>query len=259
MKVVILAGGHGMRLREETEYKPKPMILIGNKPILWHIMKVYINFGFNDFIICLGYKGHQIKSYFLNYEYLTNDISIEIGTPHKEAKCLDGGKEKFKVTLVDTGYGNMTGSRVKQIEKYITGDNFLLTYGDTIANVNIDKLVEFHQSHNKIGTITGVIPRSRYGILEIDESRVVEFTEKPRFHMESVNGGFFVFKKEIFNYLNDDSLLVFEKEPLSKLARESELMIHKHEGFWYGMDTIRDLNYLNDLWTNNKAPWKSWQ
>ncbi len=249
-----------MRLREETEYKPKPMVFVGNKPILWHIMKIYMSHGFNDFIICLGYKGEQIKNYFLNYEWFNNDITLDIGAPTKKVKILKkNNNEQFKVTLVNTGDYNMTGSRIKQVEPYIKGDDFFVTYGDSLGNVDITELYRFHKSHDKLATVTGVIPKSRFGIMEVDESRVINFIEKPKLQTDYINGGFFVFKKGFFNYLSDDETLVLEKEPLQKLLKNKELMVYSHNDFWHCMDNIRDRDNLNDIWKSNKVPWKTWE
>ncbi len=258
MKVVILAGGLGMRLREETEYKPKPLIVIGDNPILWHIMAHYMRYGYDDFIICLGYRGDQIRSYFLNYDVFHNTISIEIGNGSSGAvNILEPHREHFTVTLVNTGHDTMTGSRVKQIEHLISDDHFFLTYGDTLSDVPLDRLLEFHSMHGKIGTVTGVVPTSRYGMLELEESRVMRFAEKPKLAAEYISGGFFVFRKEFFRYLTTDESLILEKQPLSQLAMDDELRVYKHDGFWCGMDTIRDVNYLNTLWAASTAPWKT--
>ena len=258
MKVVILCGGQGMRLREETEIKPKPMVTIGDMPILWHIMKTYAHYGFNDFILCLGYKGEVIKDYFYRYEILANDFTVELGSRKVKIypKHSEGG---WKVTLADTGLEAMTGARTKRIEKYIDTDTFMLTYGDGLTDLNIQELLNFHNSHGKIGTLTGVFPPSRYGELLIHEDRVLTFKEKPKDHNNSINGGYFVFNKKLFEYLKDaDSSCVLEREPLERLAADGELKVFRHEGFWQCMDTYRDYKYLNELWQDGNAPWKKW-
>ena len=254
MKAVILAGGMGTRLSEETQVKPKPMIEIGGMPILWHIMKTYGAHGINDFVICLGYKGYMIKEYFANYFLHTSDVTIDI--QKNKIDVHEVNAEPWKITLVDTGEQTMTGGRVKRIEKYVD-DTFCLTYGDGLINLNMNKLIEYHKKAKSIGTITAVQPPGRFGSLIIDNSKVTKFQEKPKGDMNWINGGFFVFEKEIFNYIkNDDSIL--EKDPLEKLSKENQLNAYKHTDFWYAMDTLRDKNHLEKLWMNNKAPWKIW-
>ena len=258
MKVVILAGGFGTRLAEETEYKPKPMIEIGRKPILWHIMKIYAHHGFKDFILCLGYKGEMIKSYFYNYEILINDFTIELGS-YKRIEIHSNHKEKgWRVTLVDTGERALKGSRIKRIEKYVEGDLFMLTYGDGVANINLHELLAFHRSHGRIGTVTGVRPPSRFGELVVKENRVFSFTEKPQVSEGLINGGFFVFNRKIFDYLSEDDNCDFEVGPLEQLAKDGELMVYELKGDWACMDTYRDMEYLNKLWESGKAFWKFW-
>lgn len=258
MKVVILCGGFGTRLREETEIKPKPMVQIGNMPILWHIMKTYASYGFKDFILCLGYKGEAIKDYFYNYEILANDFTVELGT--KKIKFYPKHAEAgWKITLVDTGIKAMTGARIKRIEKFIDGDNFMLTYGDGVTDLNIKKLLEFHKSHGKIGTVTGVFPPSRYGELLIQSDQTLIFNEKPKKQVDLINGGYFVFKREFFKYLKDDDDCILERAPLAKLSAAGELKAFPHKGFWQCMDTFRDFRYLNDLWEKGKPPWKTWK
>lgn len=258
MKVVILCGGLGTRLKEETEYKPKPMVEIGGRPILWHIMKTYAHYGFREFILCLGYRGDIIKNYFYNYEIRSNDFTLTLGSG--KIKSHNSHDEAgWEITFAETGAASMTGSRIKQIEKYIDDDSFMLTYGDGVCNVDIKKLVEFHKSHGKIGTVTGVLPPSRFGELMIENNTVKTFTEKPQLHEGGhINGGYFVFKKEFFKYLNADSDSVFERAPLENLAKDNQLMMYSHEGFWQCMDTYRDFEYLNNLWMDNKAEWKVW-
>jgi glucose-1-phosphate cytidylyltransferase len=256
LKAVILAGGLGTRLREETEYRPKPMVEIGEKPILWHIMKNLSSNGFHDFILCLGYKGEQIKDFFLNYDVRLNDSMITIGKNNtvKQINKLD--QENWKVTLANTGLHTMTGGRIFKVRDYVQGETFLCTYGDGLANINITKLLEFHKSHGKIATVTAVQPTSRFGTLEIDTSKQVKnFSEKPKSE-QWINGGFFVFEPRIFEYLNSESTL--EKEPLENLAKNNELMAFQHTGFWQPMDTYRETQELNDMWNENIAPWKTW-
>ena len=258
MKVVILCGGLGTRLREETEVRPKPMVEIGGKPILWHIMKTFAHHGYSDFVLCLGYKSEVIKNYFLNYEQLNNNFTIDLGTgtiqvhgQHDEAD--------WRVTLVDTGLDTMTGGRVKRIEKFIDGDTFLLTYGDGVTDLDINELIRFHASRNKIGTVTGVSPPSHYGELGISGDEVVAFREKPQVGGSSINGGYFVFNREFFRYLSDDGGCVLERAPLEDLVENGQLSVFSHSGFWQCMDTYRDYQYLNQLWDGGSPPWKVWK
>lgn len=272
MKVVILCGGKGMRLREETEYKPKPLLEIGGKPILWHIMKIYGHYGFNDFILCLGYKGRMVKEYFLNYETMSSDFTIDLGSG--SVKVYGSYQERsWRVTLAETGENAMTGARVKSIEKYIDTDLFMLTYSDGVGDINIPKILDFHKSHGKIGTVTGVRPSSRFGELVIEGSEVAEFSEKPQIAGGFINGGFFVFDRRLFGYLEDNDDCILEAEPLQNLALDGQLMVYKHEGFWQCMDTHRDLQLLNNLWIgqeierelhfrsieSKKPPWRIWE
>ncbi|MDI1434205.1 glucose-1-phosphate cytidylyltransferase [Polyangium sorediatum] len=258
-KVVILAGGQGMRLREETEFRPKPMITIGDRPILWHIMKSYAHHGLRDFIVCLGYRGEVIKQYFLDYRAMSRDFTLDLGkggaiTLHESPAAEE---EDFRVTLAETGQRAMTGARIKRIEKYVDTDTFCVTYGDGVSNVDIGRLIAFHREHGRIGTVTGVFPQSRFGELLRDGSRVVEFNEKPLMHDGCINGGFFVFSRKFFDYLEDDDGCVLEGKPLARLAKDGELMVYEHRGFWQCMDTMRDLEMLRSLWTGG-APWKVW-
>lgn len=258
MKVVILCGGRGTRLKEETEIRPKPLIEISGKPILWHIMKIYAHYGFNEFVLCLGYKGRMIKEYFLNYEMMISDLTLKLGS--NDVKTHNQSQERdWMITFVETGEEAQTGARVKRIEKYIKGDLFMLTYGDAVTNVNIKNLLEFHKSHGKIGTITGVHPSSRFGELVIKDRQVVQFTEKPQIKEGFVNGGFFVFNKKFFSYLKSDDNCYLEREPLEKLASDGELMVYAHKDFWQCMDTYRELEILNNLWRSSKPPWKVWR
>lgn len=253
--VVILCGGLGTRLKEETEYRPKPMVKIGSKPILWHIMKIYSNYGFNNFVLCLGYKGEMIKEYFYNYEILNNDFTVELGQSNKIEIHDSHNENDWRITLVDTGERTLKGARLKKIEKYTNSDIFMVTYGDGVANININDLVEFHKSHGKMATLTGVMPPSRFGTLSVEDDQVVEFSEKPQTTDGLINGGFFVFNKEIFDYLNTNDSCDLEIGVLDKLAEEDELMVYKHTGDWVCMDSIRDMEYLNAIWSSGNAFW----
>ncbi len=260
MEVVILCGGLGTRLREETEFRPKPMVNIGPRPILWHIMKTYSSFGHTDFILPLGYKGEMIRDYFVNYEWMNNDVTIELGKP--ENLCLHNCHEEsgWKITLSDTGPNTLKGARIKRIEKYIKGDVFMLTYGDGVGNIDLDALLKFHKSHGKIATLTGVNPAARFGELKVSGNKVQSFYEKPDETTTEglVNGGYFIFNREIFDHLSEDEDCDLEYGPLEKLANEGELMVRPHDGFWACMDTLRDTEYLNKLWENGQAQWKIW-
>jgi glucose-1-phosphate cytidylyltransferase len=256
MKVVILAGGYGTRLEEETVRIPKPMVEIGGKPILWHIMKIYSYYGYNDFIICLGYKGYIIKEYFVNYHKHMSDMTVDLATG--EVLIHNSYSENWKVTLVDTGLNTMTGGRIKRIKKYIGNERFMLTYGDGVGNINIERLVEFHKSHKKLATITVAQPMGRFGILDIDSSNLVKsFIEKPRSNDSKINIGFFVLEPEVINYIENDST-AWEGEPLEGLSKEGNLMAYYHKGFWKPMDTLRDKHELERLWNSKKVPWKIW-
>jgi len=254
--VVILAGGLGTRLREETEFRPKPMVPIGGKPILWHIMKLYAHYGFHRFIVCLGYKSELIKNYFLNYRLEGIDVTIQT----KTGKITEHEKnnDDWEITLVDTGLHCMTGGRVARVARYIDTDRFLLTYGDGLSSVNIEQLIQFHKSHGKIATLTGVNPPSRFGNLEIQKNQVTSFLEKQTNQNGWINGGFFVFEKEFFKYLSPNPSLVLEQAPLCEVAKDDQLMIYKHDGFWQCMDTQREHEKLEALWKQD-APWKVWQ
>lgn len=258
MKVVVLCGGAGTRLREETEFRPKPMVNIGDRPILWHIMKYYSRFGFNDFVLALGYKGELIKNYFCHYELMNNDVTIELGQP--ENICIHHSHEEagWKITLADTGEKTLKGARLKKVERYITGDTFMMTYGDGIADVEIRKLLAFHESHGKMATVTGINPASRFGELKLEGDRVTSFSEKPENGEGLVNGGFFVFNREIFSRLTSDDSCDLEVGPLERIAREGQLMVYRHRGFWACMDTMRDMEYLNRIWESGTAKWKIW-
>jgi glucose-1-phosphate cytidylyltransferase len=256
MKLVILAGGQGSRISEESILKPKPLIEIGNMPIILHIMKIYSYYGIKKFIICCGYKGYLIKEFFANYSLHTSDVTIDIQSNKIEVHKKNS--EDWQITLVDTGEDTLTGGRILRIKNYID-DDFLLTYGDGLANVNIKKLIQFHKSSKKLATMTAVQPLGRFGIIEINNKTnlIDNFFEKPKGDGSWINGGFFVLKKNIFKFLKDDST-VWEKEPLEQLSKKKELCAFRHDGFWYAMDTMRDKNYLDHLWNSKKAPWKLW-
>ena len=258
-KVVILCGGLGTRLKEETEFKPKPMVMIGNKPILWHIMKIYAHYDFNDFILCLGYKGEVIKEYFLNYDILNSDFTVKLGSQKKIAVHNTSEESDWSITLADTGIDALKGARLKKIEKYIKEDIFMVTYGDGVGNIDIKKLLDFHKNHGKIATVTGVRPPSLFGELKVKDNKAVIFSEKPQTSTGLISGGFFVFNYKLFEYLTEDDNCDFEKGPLEKIASNGELMVYTHNGDWACMDTYRDVEYLNKLWKNNKAFWKVWR
>lgn len=257
MKVVILAGGFGTRISEESHLKPKPMVEIGEKPILWHIMKMYSAYGFNEFVICGGYKQQVIKEYFANYYLHQSDITFDF-TQGNQCLVNHSVAEPWKVTIVDTGLNTMTGGRIKRIQHYIGEETFLMTYGDGVSDVNIKKLVEFHKQHKKIATLTAVNPGQRFGCLNLSDSdEVISFREKNKSDGNIINAGFLVLEPKIFDYLTGDES-VFEKEPLEKLASQGELMAYRHDGFWQCMDTLRDKQYLESLWASGTAPWKVW-
>jgi len=258
MKVVIFAGGLGTRIAEETDTRPKPMVEIGGKPILWHIMKIYSHYGFNEFIICLGYKGYLIKEYFMHYFLHNSDITIELGSNKLDVHYTN--TDPFKVTLVDTGLSTKTAGRLKKIQQYIGQENFMLTYGDGVANIDLAALLAFHQSHGKLVTATAIQPEARFGGMEIGEDGLVRnFKEKPKGDGKWINGGFFVLRPEVFNYLegNMDDIM-WEDSPLEQLSQDGQLMAYRHTGFWKCMDAMRDKLELEALWQNNKAKWKIW-
>ena len=257
MKVVILAGGFGTRISEESHLRPKPMIEIGGQPILWHIMKIYSTYGFNEFVICAGYKQHIIKEYFADYFLHTSDITFDF-TNNNEMVVHHNSAEPWKVTVVDTGLNTMTGGRVKRIQKYVGNEPFMLTYGDGVSNVNIAELVKFHKSHGKIATMTAVNVTQRFGVLDISQNGVISsFREKKARDNGVINGGFMVLEPKIFDYINGDSM-VFEQEPLESVAKAGQLMAFQHTGFWQCMDTQRDKMQLEKMWSEGKAPWKIW-
>lgn len=257
MKVVILAGGLGTRLGEETYLKPKPMIEIGQNPILWHIMKIYSSFGFNEFIICLGYKGYTIKEYFNNYFMYQSDVTMDLSEDMLEVH--KSKVEPWKITLVDTGLNTMTGGRMRKVKDYIGNETFMMTYGDGVGNINIKELLKFHKKHGKYATITAVQPSGRFGVLNIGKNnRVSSFQEKQRGDGSWINGGFFVLDPQVIDYIADDATS-WEQDPLEELSSQKQVYAFKHTGFWQPMDTLRDKNQLENLWNNNKAPWKIWK
>lgn len=257
MKVLILAGGVGSRLSEETTLKPKPMVEIGGKPILWHIMKIYSSYGYNDFIILCGYKGYVIKEYFANYFLHQSDVTIDMRD--NELTYHKNKAEPWRVTLVDTGIHTMTGGRIKRVKDYIKNETFMLTYGDGVGDVNIEKLFEFHKHHGKAITMTAVQPEGRFGSLQIDKNeKVLSFKEKPRGDGNWINGGFFICKPVVLDYIEDGDATVFERQPLEKLAFDQQLYTYKHDGFWKPMDTLRDKTQLEDLMAKGTAPWVRW-
>lgn len=258
MQAVILCGGFGTRIRDVADDVPKPMIPIGDKPILWHIMKGYARHGVTDFILCLGYKSWSIKRYFLDYHLAEADFTVGLNAPEEvEVHQTDDDTADWRITFAQTGLDTMTGGRIKQIEKYIRGDTFLLTYGDGVSDVDITQLLAFHQSHSRVGTVTAVQPPGRFGELDLDGERVSEFCEKP-LTSGWISGGFFVFNRDLFNRLDRDPNLILERQPLMDLAQENELMAYRHHGFWHPMDSSRDFRYLNDLFTEGNAPWMTW-
>ncbi|MGYP001322196881 len=252
MKIVILAGGFGTRLSEYTDRIPKPMALVGGKPILWHVMNIFSKYGHNEFIIACGYKSEIIKDYFLNYKNINADFKIDLGSGSKEILTEDN--LDWQVTLVDTGEETMTGGRVKRLERYIGGERFMLTYGDGLADININDLLTYHKKNKKIGTVTAVRPSARFGELSIDEGKVINFQEKPQIGEGWINGGFFVLEPEFLKYIKGDESIL-ERDPLETVTKKGELMAYKHKGFWQCMDTKRDLDLLNDLYKNNNHSW----
>jgi glucose-1-phosphate cytidylyltransferase len=257
MKVVILAGGRGTRISEETETIPKPMVEIGGNPILWHIMKIFSYYGFNDFIICLGYRGYMIKEYFSHYFLHMSDITINMKT--NDIKIHNTLSEPWKITLIDTGIDTMTGGRINRIKKYVHNETFMLTYGDGVSDVNINELIQFHKKNKKYATVTAVQPTGRYGSLDITQTNLVSsFLEKPRGDNSWINAGFFVLEPKIFNYIESDQT-IWEREPLENLSKGNKLCAFKHDGFWKPMDTLRDKVELERVWQSGEAPWKMWE
>lgn len=258
MKVVILAGGRGTRISEETEVLPKPMVEIGGKPLIWHIMKLYSHYGFNDFIICLGYRGYMLKEYFSHYFTHMSDITIDLS--RNKTKIHTTASEPWKITLVDTGVDTMTGSRLKRVKKYIGNQSFLLTYGDGLADINIKKLVKFHKKSRKLATLTAIQNIGRFGVLDIDSgNKVISFLEKPKSEGAWINGGFFVLEPEVLNFIENINTVIWEKEPLERLSKEKKLCAYKHTGFWGCMDTLRDKINFERVWQSGSAPWKVWK
>ena len=257
MKVVILAGGLGTRLSEETDLKPKPMVEIGGRPILWHIMKIYAHYGFNEFIICCGYKGYLIKEYFANYFLHQADVTIDL--VKNELEIHSSHAEPWKITLVDTGMNTMTGGRIKRVEEYIQKETFMLTYGDGVSNVNIRELVDFHRKHGKYATLTAVQPIGRFGSIEINNDMIESFQEKPKGDGSWINGGFFVLEPEIFNFIENGDAEIWERKPLEKLAKVNQLMAFKHEGYWRPMDTLRDKIDIENSWNSEHCEWRLWK
>jgi len=254
MKVVILAGGLGSRISEESIVKPKPLIEIGGKPIIWHIMKHYSHYGLNDFVICCGYKGYLIKEYFVNYSLHTTDITVNVRS--NKIKVHKKTTEPWNITMVNTGEDSLTGDRIRKIKDFIEGD-FCLTYGDGLSSVNIKETIKFHKKNKKIATVLAVKPSGRFGSIDIKDDMVKKFLEKPKGDGGWINGGFFVLNKKIFDYLSDKNC-IWEREPLENIAKENQLTAFKHSGFWHAMDTLRDRNYLEDIWSSNQVPWKIW-
>ena len=259
MKVVILCGGRGTRFREETEHRPKPMVDIGGKPILWHIMKHFAHHGLKDFVLCLGYKGERIKEYFLHYEAMNSDLTVTLGRGGSVALESRHAEDGWKITLADTGLDSLTGARVKRVARYLENGPFMLTYGDGVSDVDIGKLLAFHKASGTIGTVTGVSPPGRFGELSLHGDRVTSFTEKPEVGGGFINGGFFVFERAFLDYLSADESCILEREPLERLSRDGQLSVFRHPGFWQCIDTYRDYSLVSDLWSSGKAPWKTWE
>jgi len=257
VKVLLLAGGLGTRLSEETNLKPKPMVEIGGKPILWHIMKIYSQHGFNDFVVLLGHKGYYIKEYFANYFLHQSDVTIDI--KNNKVEVLNNSSEPWKITLIDTGTNTMTGGRIKRVQDFVGNEPFMLTYGDGVSDIDIGKLVKFHKSHGKLMTMTSAQPDGRFGALDItSDNKVQEFQEKPKGDGSWINAGFFVCEAKVFDYITQGDSTVFEQQPLKNLAKNGEIYTYKHDGFWMPMDTLRDKNVLSEKWDNDDAPWKTW-
>lgn len=257
--VVLFCGGAGTRLREETEFRPKPLVAIGNRPILWHIMKIYGHYEFRKFIFCLGYKGELIKEYFFHYQMMNNDVTMRIGSNSGMTVHNTNNIDNWEIILSDTGEKSLKGARLKRVEKYIDTEKFMVTYGDGVADIDIDALMKFHDSHGKMATLTGVRPQFlRFGELNLRGNQITKFLEKPEYNGNYVNGGFFVFNREVFDYIEDENDFDLEVGLLDRLSSEGELMVYKHDGFWACMDTIRDTEYLNSLWYHGEALWKIW-
>ena len=256
MKAVILAGGLGTRLAEETSVRPKPMVEIGGRPILWHIMKIYSTHGINEFIVCLGYKGYLIKEYFANYFLHMSDVTFDM--QHNRTEIHQNNAEPWRVTLVDTGDSSMTGGRLKRVRQYLGDEDFCMTYGDGVGDVNITELIAFHRVEKRLATLTGTQPPGRFGALNLDGTRVISFEEKPHGDGSWINGGFFVLSPKVIDYVENDTT-IWERMPMERLAREGQLSAYLHQGFWQPMDTLRDKQHLEELWQSGKAPWKVWK
>jgi glucose-1-phosphate cytidylyltransferase len=257
LKVVILCGGLGTRLRDETEFRPKPMVEVAGRPLLWHIMKIFARYGHTEFVLALGYKGDVIKQYFLDYDRWTRDVTVRLGAEPR-LTYHGAAAESWTVTLADTGATANTGARVKRVERYVTDETFMLTYGDGVADIDLDRLLAFHRHHGRLATVTGVRPPSRFGELLTSGSRVVEFSEKPSTTTAGyINGGFFVMNRSVFDYLSSDDGCILERDPLERLAKDAQLEMYRHDGYWQCMDTPRDLQHLHEAWARG-APWKVW-
>jgi len=261
VKTVILCGGQGTRIQEATGgQKPKPMVEVAGRPIVWHIMKGYAHYGVTDFVLCLGHLGNVIKDYFLHYEAINSDITVKLGSQGAIEYHRPPGEAEWSVTLADTGLEAMTGARVARIKRYVKGETFFLTYGDGVADLDLDALLAFHKKHGKVATVTGVVPHGRFGRMVAEGERVTSFEEKPRGEGGGrINGGFFIFEPRIFDYVTDDASCILEREPMNRLVAENELMMYAHDGFWQCMDTVRDLALLQGLWDAGKAPWRLWR
>lgn len=255
MKVVILAGGLGTRISEESHLKPKPMIEIGGRPILWHIMKIYSHYGFNDFVVCLGYRGYVIKEYFANYFLHMSDVTFDMA--HNRMEVHEKHAEPWRVTLVDTGHATQTGGRLKRVQQFVGNETFFFTYGDGVADIDIARQLECHRRDGKVATVTAIQPPGRYGALQLEGTQVLGFQEKPAGDGAWINGGFFVLEPEVFDLIEGDQTS-WESTPLQMLAKRGELTAYQHDGFWHAMDTLRDMHYLEELWSQGKAPWKAW-
>jgi glucose-1-phosphate cytidylyltransferase len=259
MKVVILCGGLGTRLREETEFRPKPMVEVGGRPILWHIMKTYAHYGFREFVLCLGYRGNVIKEYFLNYAAMNNDFTITLGSQADIQYHGAHGEQDFRVTLVDTGQATMTGGRVRRVARFVDGGTFMVTYGDGLADIHVGKLLEFHRAHGRLATVTTVRPTSRFGIVKTNgDALVTAFSEKPRMG-DWISAGYFVFEPGVLDYLAAGDECIMEREPMERLAADGQLVAYRHEGFFYAMDTYREHEALNGMWNSGNVPWRVWK
>lgn len=255
LKVVILAGGFGTRLSEETILKPKPMVEIGGRPLLWHIMKIYSTYGFNEFVVALGYKSEVVKGYFLNYYYIDRNLSIDLMTG--KIDVYDGERDNWLISLIDTGLSTQTGGRIRRLRQFLGNETFMLTYGDGVSDVDLSEVLAFHRRHGKLATVTAVRPPARFGALSVEGDQVLAFLEKSITGESRINGGFFVLEPEVLNYIDDDST-IWERDPLERLAAEGQLMAYTHDGFWQPMDTLRDKQSLEALWQSGKAPWRVW-